>query len=146
MMAVDAKLLRGLSPFSSLSEEKLEKVAELCVERMISAGQIFFREGEPGIAIFVVPQGDVEVLFTIGREALASIEWVGTGEVLGIRAFIPPYRYLSTARCLTEGCMLAIDAVKLRELIEQDGRLAISIHECFMQAMLNRVASLRSKT
>ena len=145
-MGLDAALLRKLPPFSSLSEDQLGKVAGLCAEKTISAGQLFFREGEPGIAIFVVPQDEVEVLFTAGGDALACREWVGTGEVLGIQAFFPPYRYLSTARSLTEGCLLAIDTVKLRELIEQDSRLAISIHECLMQAMLNRVTTLRSQT
>jgi CRP-like cAMP-binding protein len=144
-MGLDAALLRKLPPFSSLSEDQLGKVAGLCAEKTISAGQLFFREGEPGIAIFVVPQDEVEVLFTAGGDALACREWVGTGEVLGIQAFFPPYRYLSTARSLTEGCLLAIDTVKLRELIEQDSRLAISIHECLMQAMLNRAVGLRSK-
>ena len=145
-MGVDAALLRKLPPFRSLSEDQLGKLAGLCAEKTISAGQMFFREGEPGIAIFVVPQGDVEVLFTAGGNPLACREWVGTGEIMGIRAFFPPYRYLSTARSLTEGCLLAIDTVKLRELIEQDSRLAISIHECLMQAMLNRVTTLRSQT
>lgn len=144
-MGVDAALLRRLPPFSSLSEDQLGKVAGLCTEKTISAGQAFFREGEPGIAIFVVPDDDVEVLFTAGGDALACIEWVGTGEILGIQAFFPPYRYLTTARSLTEGCLFAIDAVKLRELIQQDSWLAISIHECLMQAMLNRVVGLRFK-
>lgn len=145
-MGVDVALLRGLSPFISISEVQLGKVAELCEEKIISAGQTLFQEGEPGIAIFVVPQDDVEVLFTAGGDALACIEWVGAGEVLGIRAFFPPYRYMSTARSLTEGTVLEIDAVRLRELFEQDSYLAISVHECLMQAMLNRVTSLRSKT
>jgi CRP-like cAMP-binding protein len=145
-MGVDITLLRRLSHFSSLSEDQLGKVAGLCAEKTISAGQAFFREGEPGTAIFAVSQDDVEVLFTTGGDALACIEWVGAGEVLGIRAFFPPYRYLSTARSLTEGGLLAIDAVKLRELTQQDSRLAVSIHECFMEAMLTRIDGLRTKT
>jgi CRP-like cAMP-binding protein len=146
IMGVDAALLRRLSPFSSISEVQLGKLAELCEEKTVSAGQTLFREGEPGIAIFVVPEGDIEVLITAGGDSVFSIEWVGADDVLGIRAFFPPYRYMTTARSLTEGCVLAIDAIKLRELFEQDSYLAISVHECLMQAMLNRVTSLRSKT
>jgi CRP-like cAMP-binding protein len=145
-MAVEAALLRGLSLFSNLTEDQLDKVVNFCSEMPVFPGQTFFGEGETGIAIFVVLQGDVEVLFTAGGDALTCMEWVGTGEVLGIQAFFPPYKYLSTARGLTEGCLLVIHAIKLREWLEQDNRLAISIHECLMQAMLNRVPSLRSKT
>jgi CRP-like cAMP-binding protein len=145
-MTVDVALVHGLSLFSSLSEEQLGKVAKLCSEKTISAGQTIHREGEPGKAIFMVLQGDVEVLFTAGGVALACMEWVRAGEILGIRAFFPPYRYLSTAHSLTEGRLLEINAIKLRELCEQDSRLAIFIHECLMQAMLNRVVGLRANT
>jgi len=145
-MDVDVAMLRALSLFKDLTEDQLDKVTSLCSEKSISPGQTFFREGEPGTAIFVVLQGEIEVLFTAGGDALVCMEWVEAGEVLGIRAFFQPYKYLSTARSLTDGCLLAIDAVKLRELYEQDSQLAVSIHERLMHAMLNRVTTLRSQT
>jgi CRP/FNR family transcriptional regulator, cyclic AMP receptor protein len=143
-MAVDIAILRELSSFGSFSDDQVGKVGNLCAERMISAGQTFFREGELGKTIFVVLQGEIQVRFTAGGGGLVSIEWIGAGGVLGIRAFFPPYRYLSTASSLTDGYLLAIDAVKLRMLVEQDSQLAILIHECLMEAMMNRVADLRS--
>jgi CRP-like cAMP-binding protein len=92
----------------------------------------------------VVLRGEIEILFTAGGGGLVSLEWAGAGQVLGIRAFIPPYRYLSTARCLTGGCFLAIDALELRSLIEEDSQLGVSIHECLMVAILNRVPNVRT--
>jgi CRP-like cAMP-binding protein len=143
-MSVDSTILRELSPFRSFSKDQLVKVGKICAERKISAGQTIFREMEPGIEIFVVLQGEIEIVFTAGGGGLVNIEWAGVGQVLGLRAFIPPYRYLSTATCLTDGCLLAIDAVKLRMLVEQDSQLAILIHESLMEAMMNRVADMRS--
>ena len=145
-MAVDIAMLQKLSLFKDLTEGQLEEIAELSSEKTVYPGETFFREGEPGLAIFVVLRGDIEVLFTAGGDTLVCMEWVTAGDVLGIRAFFKPYKYLSSARSLTEGCLLAIDAVKLRELCVQDCWLAISIHERFMQAMLDRVVTLRSQT
>ena len=142
-MAVDVAMLRSLSLFKDLTADQLEKVAGLCSEKYISPGQTFFREGEPGKTIFVVARGEVEVLFTAGGDALACMEWIGTGDVLGIRAVFPPYRYLCTASSLTESTLLAIDAFNLRELFLQDSQLAISILESSTCAILNRIASLR---
>jgi CRP-like cAMP-binding protein len=142
-MAVDVAMLRALSLFKDLTADQLEKVARLCSQKYISPGQAFFREGEPGKTIFVVKKGEVEVLHTVGGDALASMEWIAAGDVLGIRALFPPYRYLSTARSLTDGTLLEIDVVKLRELFPQDSQLAILILENSTLTILNRIASLR---
>jgi CRP-like cAMP-binding protein len=142
-MAVDVAMLRALSLFKDLTADQLEKVARLCSQKYISPGQAFFREGEPGKTIFVVKKGEVEVLHTVGGDALASMEWIAAGDVLGIRALFPPYRYLSTARSLTDGTLLEIDVVKLRELFPQDSKLAILILENSTLTILNRIASLR---
>jgi CRP-like cAMP-binding protein len=144
-MAVDVATLQTLSLFKDLTADQLEKVARLCSQEHISPGQTFFREGEPGKTIFVVKKGEVEVLHTVGGDALASMEWIGAGDVLGIRALFPPYRYLSTARSLTDGTLLEIDVVKLRELFPQDSQLAISILENSTRTILNRIASLRAR-
>jgi len=85
-------------------------------------------------------------LLTDCEDSLACTEWLSSGDVLGIRAFFPPYKYLSTARCLTDGRVYAVNIDKLRELIEYDAYLAIAVYEGLMQAMLKRVSGLRSCT
>jgi hypothetical protein len=57
---------------------------------------------------------------------------------------LPPYRYLTTVRSMTEGSVLAIDAIKLGELFQQDGQLATLILRPLVRAMLDRVGTLRS--
>ncbi len=145
-MAADVAMLRMFSIFKNIPEGYLERITQLCSEKIVYPGEIIFREGEPGLAIFVVLRGDIEVLFTAGEDELVCMEWVTAGDVLGVRAFYEPYKYLSSARSLTGGCLLAINAIKLRELCEQDCWLAILLHERFMHAMLNRVRGLRSQT
>jgi CRP-like cAMP-binding protein len=143
-MGANVALLRGLSLFRGLTEDQLKKVADLCSELSVFPGQTFFREGEPGKTIFVLPQGEVEILYTAGGEAMMGREWVSVGEVLGVRAMLPPYRYLTTVRSMTEGSLLAIDAIKLGELFQQDGQLAKSLIARLMSATLSRIATLRS--
>jgi CRP-like cAMP-binding protein len=143
-MGVNVALLRDLSLFSDLTEHQLEKVASLCSEMTVFPGQAFFKEGEPGRAIFVLPRGEVEILYTAGGEAMMGREWVSVGEVLGTRALFPPYRYSTTVRCMTEGTLLAIDAIKLGELFQRDGQLAKFVLARLMSTVLSRMATLRS--
>jgi CRP-like cAMP-binding protein len=143
-MGANVTLLRGLSLFRDLTEDQLKKVADLCSEMSVFPGQTFLREGEPGRTIFVLPQGEIEILYTAGGEAMMGREWVSVGEVLGVRAMLPPYRYLTTVRSMTEGSLLAIDATKLGELFQQDGQMATLILEPLLSALLDRIATLRS--
>lgn len=143
-MSVNVALLRDLSLFRYLTEDQLEKVANLCSEMPVFPGQPFIIEGEPGKAIFMLPRGEVEILYTAGGDVMASREWVSVGDILGVRALVPPYRYSTTVRSITEGTLLSIDAIKLGELFQQDGRLAKCLLACLMRAILSRNTTLRS--
>lgn len=144
-MAVDVAMLQTIPLFGNLTETQLEKIANLCSEKPISCGETFFKEGEPGKTFFVVPRGEIEVLLTVGKDALACLKWVGVGEILGIQALVPPYRYSSTGRSVTEGILLAVDAVKLDKLFQQDSRLAFSFLTSLMGTALNRIDGLRTR-
>jgi CRP/FNR family transcriptional regulator, cyclic AMP receptor protein len=53
----------GRSPvFDLLSQAELATLAKLCRTVTWAAGQVVFREGEPGASLFVLTEGEVEVL------------------------------------------------------------------------------------
>jgi len=144
-MTVSVKLLRGLSLFTNLSESQLEKVAGLSRKITIYPGQILFKEREPGHTIFVSMEADLEVLFTAGGDSMARMEWLGADETLGTIALIPPHQYVSTARGLTEGTLLAIDIDKMQKLFQQDGRLAVSMIQCLTSAYHRKTTNMKSE-
>ncbi len=144
-MTVNVNLLKGLSLFNNLSESQLEKVARLCRKITIYPGQILFKEREPGHTIFVSMEADLEVLFTVGGDSMARMEWLGADETLGTLALIPPHTYGSTARGLTEGTLLAIDVDKMEMLFQQDGQLAVSMVPRLSSAYHRKTANLKSE-
>ena len=144
-MTVNVNLLRGLSLFPNLSESQLEKVAGLCRKITIYPGQILFKEREPGYTLFVSMEADLEVLFTAGGDSMASIEWLGAGEILGTIALIPPHQYVSTARGLTEGTLLAIDVDKMEKMFQQDGQMAVSMIPLITSAYHRKTANMKSE-
>jgi CRP-like cAMP-binding protein len=53
----------GRSPvFDLLSQAELATLAKLCRTVKWSAGEVVFREGDPGASLFVLTEGEVEVL------------------------------------------------------------------------------------
>jgi CRP-like cAMP-binding protein len=144
-MTINVNLLRGLSLFTNLSESQLEKVAGICRQMTVYPGQILFKEREPGDTIFLSLKDDLEVLFSVGSDSMARMEWLGADETLGTIALIPPHQYVSTARGLTEGTLLAIDVAKMQKLFQQDGRIAVSMIPRITSASHRKTANMKSE-
>jgi CRP-like cAMP-binding protein len=144
-MTVNIKVLRGLSLFSKLSESQLEKVAGICRQMTVYLGQILFKEREPGHTIFLALEDDLEVLFSVGSDSMARMEWLGADSTLGTIALIPPHEYVSTAQGLTEGTLLVIDIDKMQKLFQQDGQLAVSMIPRLTSASHRKSANMKSE-
>ncbi len=62
-MSADPVEALGRSPvFDLLSQAELQALARLCRTVTWAAGEVVFREGDPGASLFVLTQGEVEVL------------------------------------------------------------------------------------
>ena len=144
-MTVNVNLLRGHSLFSNLSESQLKKVAGICRKISVYPGQILFTEKESGHSIFLSLENDLEVLFTAGSDSMARMQWLEADETLGTIALIPPHQYVSTARGLTEGTMLAIDVDKMQKLFKQDGQLAVAMISRMTSAYHRKTANMKSE-
>ncbi len=60
---VDPADVLGKSPvFDLLSKAELAALAKLCRSVSWSAGEVVFREGDPGASLYVLAQGEVEVM------------------------------------------------------------------------------------
>jgi CRP-like cAMP-binding protein len=62
-MSADPVEALGRSPvFELLSQAELAALARLCRSVTWAAGEVVFREGDPGASLFVLADGEVEVL------------------------------------------------------------------------------------
>lgn len=62
-MSQDPVVALGRSPvFELLSQAELQALAELCRQVRWGAGEVVFREGDPGASLFVLTEGEIEVL------------------------------------------------------------------------------------
>ncbi len=58
---MDLELLKQAAIFSSLEDDELARVAEICKEQTFKFGQSIFKEGEPGNRLYIVSKGDVRI-------------------------------------------------------------------------------------
>lgn len=95
-----------------------------------SAGQIVFREGEPGDVMYVVQEGEVEI--TLDDQVL---ETAGPGGLVGEMALVDTSRRSATAVAKTDCKLVAIDETKFKVHVHHTPFFAVQV----MRIMADRL-------
>jgi zinc transporter ZupT len=114
-------LLRHLPP------EEVEALLRCVCRRRLAVGEILFRTGDPGDALYVVIRGRVEVLAEAEAEpsrAMRVIAELGEAQAFGEMALLGGGKRTATVRALAETELLQIPKRDFDRLIAGDPQLA----------------------
>jgi len=142
-MPSDPAKLKEYPCFRNLADQQRSDVAELTHFVCYPSGMTLFEEGMPGTHLYLILDGEVEVLYTIGDGGPSRVDKILKGEILGCSCLVEPYMYTATTRSLTEIEVLLIDAIALRELMNLDPALGFSIQQDLIQILLDRIVDFR---
>ena len=102
------------------------------VGRIYADGQIVFKQGEAGDCLFVVQDGEVEVIDeTHGRETLLRI--AGSNELVGEEVLVERQLRAATVRARGEARILTIKKRNLLKRMNEDPSLAFNLVEKMSQ-------------
>jgi thioredoxin reductase (NADPH) len=122
-----------------LSASELADMATFGIERAIQAGDLLFQAGEASYDLFVVLEGEVQVVRPGGADEVIIAEF-GPGSFVGELTLLTGQRRFLTGRVSQAGRVLVIAQAELRRLMSV--RPALS--EIIFNALLARRESLRS--
>ena len=126
--------------FSRLPPRSLRKLARLCIHRRYPRGTAILEEGSPGLGLFLITAGRVEVTKRAGsREVPLAV--LGDGEVLGEIALIDDRPRSATAFALEETACLLLTRERFRTLLRKHPKIAWPI----VPSLAERVRDLQSK-
>ena len=118
-----ADRVRHLPLFSSMTEPQLYEVARLMSERWLDAGTYLCRQGDRGRELFMILDGEVEILKEDGgREKVVSV--AGAGEVVGELSVLTDLPRSATLRAREDVKILVMAGVHFREFLRQHVDLA----------------------
>jgi CRP-like cAMP-binding protein len=75
--------LANVELFAELSESDIDRLAKVTVVRDFKAGDVIVREGELGVAFYIVAKGHVEVVKGLGSGNEQVVARLGPGEFFG---------------------------------------------------------------
>jgi CRP/FNR family transcriptional regulator, cyclic AMP receptor protein len=115
------ELLAQVPLFQGLGSTAHQRIAARFIERRLEAGEVLFREGEVGTALYVVADGEIEVLIGRGGREV-TLARLGPRSHLGEMALLDDAPRSTSARATTRTTLLEVSReVFLAELIEAPG-------------------------
>ena len=142
---MDIQVLRKVPLFSNLNSEQLKKIAAICTERKVPAGQFVFKDEDAGDEMFVIVEGRVRISKTvpgIGEEALAILE---PGSYFGEMALIEESPRSADARAHISCTLSVIKKEALDELMFVDKDLAYELLWTFVRTLSARLRETNEK-
>ena len=107
--------------FEMLSPAELTRLAELARVRSFVAGEVIFEEGDLGDSLFVIVDGQVEVVRQGPDGQARALTVLGASEFFGEMGLIDKDYRSATVRARTEANLLQLTAQDLRAFRQAHG-------------------------
>jgi len=119
-----ARFLSTVRPFKALDQEVLTLIHSSMSERAHDAGDVLMRQGEPGDALIVIADGEVEIGVEEGRRRHV-LKLAHTGEVLGEMALLTNEPRSASVIARTPVRAWVLPASRFHELAAQHPRISV---------------------
>jgi hypothetical protein len=123
-------LLKGVPLLSDLSGEQLLPVADIVQQVHVEGGDLVFAEGQPGNHLYVILEGEVDVLY--GAEVVAKL---GVKECFGEMALLDSSPRSASVRARKDCELLAISRDDFQDLLDMHPALARGVIRVLTQRL-----------
>lgn len=125
-MAVE-DTLATIELFSDLDRDDLARLAKSCVVRDFKAGDIIVKEGETGVAFYIIASGSVEVVKGLGSDNEQLLSTLSAGNFFGEMALFDNHLRSSSVRAKDECQCLVLTKWDFNAEMTQNGRIAVAM-------------------
>jgi CRP-like cAMP-binding protein len=138
------KLLAASDLMRHLPAERIEQILPCIREQKLGGGEILFRAGDPGDALYMVAHGKVEVL-TSGQPGLdpsgSAIATLGEGNAFGEMSLLSGGPRTATIRAAEDTELLKIDKDDFDRLVATDRQLADAVKRISHQRAISNLSA-----
>ena len=130
--------------FTGLPRRLLARLAVQLFEKSYGPGEIVFREGDPGKGLFVILEGEVEIVRETaqGEQRVATF---GPSTAFGEMALIDDFPRSADARAHEDCRLFVIRKEDLEDLLFVDRDLAYDLLWTFVRTLSNRLRETNDK-
>jgi CRP-like cAMP-binding protein len=131
--------LREVRLFRDIPAPDLAALAGNLREHSLRKGQVLFREGDRGDAMYLVREGTVIVSKAVTGRVDQVLARFGPGEFFGEMSLFDRFPRSATLQADTDVVLLALDRQHLERLIEVNPRAAVEFFEALVRVFIDRL-------
>ncbi|OGT49715.1 MAG: hypothetical protein A3E82_00600 [Gammaproteobacteria bacterium RIFCSPHIGHO2_12_FULL_38_11] len=135
------KLIKQCLPFSKLSHERLQWLANHVEDLIVPAGTVLFTQGDIGHQSYLICSGRIEILVKDKHDKERSIAILKPPALFGEATLITRTPRNATARAVEKSELLVLQHEYLSELLESEKNVA----QMFMTLMVDRSRPIQNK-
>ena len=141
------KLLRNVSSFQELTDEKLEALAQLCKEKTFTTGDIIFKQGQKGGEIYIVVDGKVAIEREIKDQPdSVSIMFLKPYDSIGEMALFYDAPHSVTATAMMNTRTLWMENDSFIAIAKTDPELLVELCEVLSKRLFEAYAKISEVT
>ena len=119
--------LGNVELFAELEKEDLQRIAKACVVREFKAGDVIVREGEVGVAFYIIEKGRVEVVKDLGTPEEQVLDTMGPSSFFGEMALFDNHVRSASIRALEETRCLVLTKWDFNAELTQNSHIAVAM-------------------
>jgi len=131
--------LKGLKVFSSLSDDELQVVAEICKTQRVAADEMIFQEGSHGVDLFIILKGCVKIYTLITENVDKTLITLREGGLFGELAVISEDYRSASAKAMEETELILINQDDFSKMIEDNPSAGKKILDAFILIIADRL-------
>ena len=117
-------ILKKIPIFEELGKRDLERVERLLHKRQYSSDEVIFVQGDPGLGMYIIEKGNVDIISEPGKNRLADLS---DGEFFGELALLDDSPRTASAVATTDCTLLCFFQPDLLDLVERNPQLGVKI-------------------
>lgn len=127
------------------SPDQVQKLAALACLKSYGVGDLIFQERHEADHLYLLHRGRVALEAFLPGTGVTTVAILGPGEALGWSWLFEPYSWQYSARSVDVTEVIALNAVKLRQMAEADPAFGRDFMNRMAQVLLQRLQSERLK-
>jgi CRP-like cAMP-binding protein len=132
--------------FKRLDDRQLKRVTGIAEEMAMCEGQKIFTEGERDGRVYILKEGEVEMMTRVEETMNLPISlFREPGDLFGVSALVSPHQYSLSCRCTKPGSLLYIERERLEELNREDPDLGCKLSGNLAAYFLDRLKETRNQ-
>jgi len=134
--------------FQGFDGKHLEKIAAIAREETYEAGTQMYQNGDPARSLFLVKEGKIILVMEnyMGPHRAPmqiTVDVITQGDSMGWSALVEPYLYTLGALCIDRSQVIALEALKLRELSDAVPEIGYKLMQAVAKVISNRLNHTR---